>query len=573
MIVTATGGAAARNARKSMSTLLEQATQEMTAAIHAWFDERLKRTDLEDAVNRTTLQMGVFNDLLLDYKPGRSTADDIDLGLDDDVRPRTPARLDDAQVRDLIAPQLTALVQARLAPLVDTPMIDYRFSLRGKLQTAQGMLHLNLLDYVNEGKRTTLLERIHTYITQKLERGNRPTKKLETFFLTRHLLDPQLFPQPDIAWTIAQFERIEQLNKSRPQALAEHRGDIIQAVSAWAEQQFLPQFYDVQKSSYRSTEYTLKPDAAPDAQPLAPIDLLLYGAVMILRHEPSYAKSKGLKFLEIARELGSERAVRMLKEGSGTFAADAIHLKNALLECRANDVFATISISIAQEEEGAYAQALDFITHLLHNGFPKSYQIKLKSKAKTYLPIKGLAKSDTHRFFANALAYAPLQPQLEAYARAAIEQFEFYADTEGEKNCMPGSYATFGLGLLDARYFPLVQHYMANVDEEHQCVQDQFTAAYAEQHGVTTDSIAVLAACLRACTDNAKVKIQAELEDVEKLELFCQQLQGLEGYLVEHMLYPVWGKLEKLAALARKAQGRRKELLLALLERASKADA
>ncbi|PLY40845.1 hypothetical protein CSZ94_18735 [Janthinobacterium sp. ROICE36] len=556
-----------------MSSLLEQATQEMTAAIHAWFDERLQRTDLEDAVNRTTLQMGIFSDLLLDYKPGRTTADDFHLTDTDEFAPRTPSRLDEAVVRNSIAPQLIAMVQAKLETLADTPLIDYHFRFRGKFRTAQGTLHLNLLDHVNEGKRLTLLERIHNYVTQKLERGNRPTKKLETFFLTRHLLDPHLFPQPDIAWTIAQFERIEQLNKSRPQALAEHRSDIIQAVSAWAEKQFLPQFYDVQQSAYGGTEYTLKQDAAPDAQALQPIDLLLYGAVMILRHEPSYAKPKGLKFLESARELGSERAVRMLKEGSGSFPDADIHLKNALLECRANDVFATISISIAREEQDAYAQALVFITHLLQNGFPKSYQIKFKSKVKQYLPLKGLARSDTHRFFANALAHAALQPQLEAYARAAIEQFEFYADTEGEKNCMPGTYATFGLGLLDARYFPLVQHYMANIDAEHQCVQDQFTAAFAEKHGVTTDSIAVLAACLRACTDNAKVRIQAELEEVEKLELFCQQLLGLEGYLIEHMLYPVWGKLEKLAALARKAQGRRKELLLALLAAASQADA
>ena len=556
-----------------MSTLQEQATAEMMTAIETWFTERLKRTDLEDAVKRTTLQMGIFNDFLLDYKPGRTTADDYHLCEDDGFAPRTPSRLDEAVVRDIIAPQLVAMVQAKLEKLGDTPLIDFRFSFRGKFQTAQGMLHLKLLDYVNEGKRTTLLENIDSYITQKLERGSRPTKKLETFFLTRHLLDPQLFAQPDIARTIALFERIEQLNKARPQALAEHRGDIIQAVSAWAEKQFLPQFYDMRKSSYRATEYTLKAGAAPDAQALAPIDLLLYGAVMILRHEPSYAKSKGLKFLDIARQLGSERAVRMLEEGSGTFPPDAVHLKNAQLECRANDVFATISITIIREEEGAYAQALAFITHLLTAGFPKSYQIKLKSKARQYLPLKGLAKSDTHRFFANALAWPALQPQLESYARAAIEKFEFYADTEGEKNCMPGSYATFGLGLADARYLPLVRHYMEQVDEEHQSVQDQFTAALAEQHGVTADTMPVLAACLRVCTDNAKVKLQAELDDVEKLALFCQQLQGLEGYLVEHMLYPVWGRLEKLATLARKADGRRRELLLTLLAAASKADA
>ncbi|MCC7702836.1 hypothetical protein IGS59_11330 [Janthinobacterium sp. GW460P] len=555
-----------------MSTLLEQATREMTMAIHAWFDERLQRMDLDDAVNRTTLQAGVFSDFMLDYKPGRTTADDIDLGFDDDVRPRTPVRLDDAQVRDLIAPQLAALVQARLAPLVNTPMIDYRFTFRGKFQTAQGKLHLTLLEYVNDNKRQLLLERIHAYVDRKLTHGTHPTEKLETFFLTRHLLDKQLFPQLDVTWTIAQFDRIQALNKASPDTLAEHRHDIIRAITGWAENEFLPQYYDRVQSAYRATEYALKAAVALDAQAMQPIDLLLYGAVMILRHEPSYAKSKGLKFLEIARELGSERAARMLKEGSGTFAPDAIHLKNALLECRANDVFATISITIAREEEGAYAQALAFITHLLNNGFPKSCQIKLKSKVKQYLPVKGLARSDTHRFFANALAYAALQPQLEAYARAAIAQYEFYADTEGEKNCMPGSYATFGLGLLDARYFPLVQHYMANVDEEHQSVQDQFTAAFAEQYGVTRDSAPVLATCLRACTDSAKVKIQVELEDVEKLELFCQQLQGLEGYLVEHMLYPIWGKLEKLAALARKADGRRKHLLLALLEAASKAD-
>lgn len=558
-----------------MNTLVELVTEEMTTAIHAWFDERLQRTDLEQSVRRTTLQAGIFNDLMLDYQPGRPMADDLDLGLDNDdaSRFRTAARLDDAHMRDAVVPRLTAVVQARLAPLVDTPMIDYRFTCRGKFQTAQGKLHLTLLEYVNGDKREALLENIHAYIGQKLTQGAHPTKPLETFFLARHLLDPQLFPQPDVAWTIAQYDRIQALNKSRPDALAEHRADIIRAITQWAENVYLPQFHDRALSAYRATEYTLKAGAALDRQALAPIDLLLYGAVMILRHDASYAKSKGLKFLEIARDLGSERAVRMLEEGSGSFPDGDIRLNNALLECRANDVFATISITIIREEEAAYAQALAFITHLLDNGFPKSCQIKLKSRVKEYLPIKGLAKSDTHRFFANALAHAGLRPQLEAYARAAILQFEFYADTEGEKNCMPGSYATFGLGLLDARYFPLVQHYMANVDEEHQRVQDQFTAAFAEQHGVTRDSAPVLAACLRACTDNAKVKIQAELDEVEKLELFCQQLQGLDGYLVEHMLYPVWGKLDKLAALARKAQGRRKELLLALLEAAGRADA
>ena len=131
-----------------MSTLVELVAQEMTAAIHAWFDERLQRTDLAQSVQRTALQAGIFNDFMPDYKPGRAIADDLDLGFDDDARPGTAARLDDAQMREGVVPQLTAVVQARLAPLVDTPMIDYRFTCRGKFQTAQGKLHLTLLEYV-----------------------------------------------------------------------------------------------------------------------------------------------------------------------------------------------------------------------------------------------------------------------------------------------------------------------------------------------------------------------------------------------------------------------------------------
>ena len=557
-----------------MSTLQEQITAEMSAAIHAWFDERLQRTDLAQIAERTSLQVGIFNDFLLDYKPGRATADDIDLGLDgDDARPASGARLDEAHMRELVVPQLAAVVQSRLAPLVDTRMIDYRFTCRGKFQTAQGKLHVTLLDYVNDAKRQDLLARIHAYIGQQLAEGAPPTAPRETFFLARHLLDPQLFPQLDAAWTIAQYERIQALNKGRPDTLAEHRHDIIRAITQWAENVFLPQFYDRSLSAYRATEYTLKAAQAASAQALQPLDLLLYGAVMILRHDASYAKSRGLKFLEIARELGSERAVRMLAEGSGAFKEEEIHLSNALLECRANDVFATVTIGIAREEEAAYGQALAFITHLLNKGFPKSCQIKLKSKVKQYLPVKGLAKSDTHRFFANALAFPALHASLENYARAAMERFEFYADTEGEKNCMPGSYAVFGLGLLDARYFPLVQDYMAQVDEEHQSVQDQFTAAFVARHGVTLESIPVLVACLRVCTDDVKVKVQAAFEDADTLACLCQQLQGLEDYLVQHVLYAIWGKPEKLAALARKAQGRRRELLLALIAAAGNNDA
>ncbi|PAD28643.1 DUF6138 family protein [Paenibacillus sp. 7523-1] len=565
-----------------MSTLYDQAMEEMIGAIHEWFDEQEKRTDLDKVVKRTTLQMGIMDDVLLDYRPGRTTVDSLDLGLDDGLKSRNAGSFTEEQVRSEIQPQLAEVIQRRLDELGDTPLIDYHFTFRGKFPTTEGKLQLTLFEFINEEKKEQLLERIHTYVEQKLENGTYPTKPLESFFLTRHLLDPELFPSPNIAWIIAQYDRIQELNKGRQDALAEHRGNIIRALKDWAENLFLPQYYDIQLSEYRSNEYALKPGAVLEQieshgegenhgqQEAQPIDLLLYAAVMILRFEPSYSKPTGLTFLELAKQLGSDRAVRMMAEGSGAYAKEDIHVKNEQVECTANDVFSLITIVIRQEESSAYEQALAFIIRLLKKGFPKSYKIKLKSKAKQYLPIKGLAKSDTHRFFASVLDYPNLYPLLEEYAREAIEEFEWYGDTEGEKNCMPGSYATFGLGLADEAYFPLVEFYMGEVDDEHQLVQDKFTAAFAEKHGITASSVPALIACLRRSTDSLKLKIQPELENDEKLALMVQQISSLETYEVERVIYPIWGKVEKLAGLARKAEGKRKELLLELLQAAGK---
>lgn len=562
-----------------MSVLYDQAMEEMIEVIEPWFDEQLKRDDLEKAVKRTTLQMGIFNDILLDYRPGRTTVDSVDLGLDEGLKSKSVGPFTEEEVRNEIQPKLVEVIQGKLDKLADTPLIDYRFTFRGKFPTTEGKLQVTLLEYINEGKRQQLLERIHTYVDQKLLKGSYPTKPLESFFLTRHLLDPNLFPELDVAWTIAQYDRIQELNKGRQEALAEHRGDIIRAITSWAEHYFLPRYFDVQPSAYSANVYTLKPGASlEEDQPQSeheqhvaqPIDLLLYAAVMILRYEPSYSKPKGLTFLELAKQLGSSRAVGMMTEGSGAYAKEDIYVKNDQVECTANDVFSIITIIIRKEEAAAYEQAIAFITRLLKQGFPKSYKIKLKSSVKQYLPIKGLAKSDTHRFFANLLEYPELHPLLEEYARAAIEEFEFYADTEGEKNCMPGSYATFGLGLADERYFPLVEYYMGEVDDEHQLVQDKFTVAFAETRGVTASTVPVLVACLRRSTDSLKLKIQPELENEDKLELLVQSLHGMETYEVERVLYPIWGKVEKLATLARKADGRRKELLIELLKAAGK---
>ena len=548
-----------------MSTLQQQILEEMRTELEDWFDTQSRRDDLASIKQRTTLQMGVFREITVKYQPGRTTILDLDLDFDEPISSRRMELPSREQILGEVLPGLAAAAQQRLDQLADTPLIDYRFRLRAKIRAIEGMLQFDVLEYVHAKKKAQLLDNIHAFIATRLQAGAPPTDPLETMFLSRHLLDPHLFPVLDVGWTIARFGQIQLVNKPAPESLAEHRGDMIHAVKDWAERQFLPRYFDVRQSSYGPNDYALKPGAALDGEGSEQIDLLLYGAVMILRLEPSYSKSTGVTFINLAKQLGSSRAARMLKEGSGSIAPDAIALDSPELACAANDVFATVHITIRQEGAGAYGQALAFLVRLLGLGFPKSYQIKLKSGVKQYLAVKGLARSDTHRFFANALAYPELQPPLEQYARAAIEEFEMYADTEGEKNCMPGTYATFGLALANTHYFSLVQDYMAVVDEEHQSVQDGFTAAFAAQYGLTAASAPVLVACLRRCTDHLKLKLLPELDDDDKLALLCEAMRGLDDHEVERVIYPVWGKLEKLGALARKASGRRKQLLLDIL--------
>lgn len=99
-------------------------------------------------------------------------------------------------------------------------------------------------------------------------------------------------------------------------------------------------------------------------------------------------------------------------------------------------------------------------------------------------------------------------------------------------------------------------------------MHDKFTAVFAETYGITERSTPTLIASLLRSHDSLKLKIQPELENEDKLTLFVQQIETLSDDEAERVLYPIWGKPEKLTALARKAQGPRKELLLRLLKAA-----
>ena len=326
----------------------------------------------------------------------------------------------------------------------------------------------------------------------------------------------------------------------------------------WKEVVFMPLYYNVKVEEW-SKEYTLKRDLEVKNVDQAKLNLFIQQALWRIKYkEYSWDVRFACEDLErAAKELGSEKAAMYLKKGTGILPDNLIHYKDSEVECDANDVFATITIKIKQESAATYDKALDFIIALLNTDFPRSYQIKFSSKApKQFLNIKGIAKSSTHRFFAQALQYEELHSKIAAYAEAAMREFEWYNDVEeGEKSCMPGSYAVFGLGLISEEYFPLVSKYFELLDDEHQMVHKYFVSALIDRYGVNEKSLLLICQGITSAQFDMVFKnLAKELENPEKKQLLVNFLkekeesfatdknQGSYKYYEEEIYYAIYGK-------------------------------
>ena len=240
----------------------------------------------------------------------------------------------------------------------------------------------------------------------------------------------------------------------------------------------------------------------------------------------------------------SQKAKQYLEKGTGILSDELIYYKDENIECKANDVLATVDIKIKNEITKSYEKALDFIINLLNNGFPHSYLIKFSSKSeKEFLNIKGLAKSSTHKFFRRILDFPELYGKLESYAKVAMKEFEWYQDIEDEdKRALSGSYAVFGLGLHDEKYFPLIEEYYLKLDDEHQLAHQYFIEALIDRYGVTEKSLAIIfKGFLSGQFDKVFKKLAKLMENEENNKLLTKELENYDKYEKENILYSIWG--------------------------------
>ena len=436
---------------------------------------------------------------------------------------------------------------------------EYKLTLVFEFQFGLGRHFQKELTLEHPERKAELKERLDAYVQKVIydQTAKMKEKEIHSFFSKIFDFDLNQYTEDKVIEILE--KGITLIDPKWKKVTKEYLWCLLYYSNQWKEVVFMPLYYNVKGEDW-SKEYTLKKDLEVKNVDQAKLNLFIQQALWRIKYkEYSWDVRFACEDLErAAKELGSKKAAMYLKKGTGILPDNLIHYKDSEVECDANDVFATITIKIKQESAAAYDKALDFIIALLKTDFPRSYQIKLSSKApKQFLDIKGIAKSSTHRFFAQALQYEELHSKIAAYAEVAMREFEWYNDVEeGEKSCMPGSYAVFGLGLIGEEYFPLVSKYFELLDDEHQMVHKYFISALIDRYGVNENSLPLICQGITSAQFDMVFKnLAKELENPEKKQLLINFLKEKEAFFAsskethgfykfyeEQIYYAIYGK-------------------------------
>ena len=401
--------------------------------------------------------------------------------------------------------------------------------------------------FENAARKAELKRRLEDYMDEVITRRTAKVKdERELYVFMGHIFDLPLMEYDEFGLIelIEKFELAVQDSKSK-HLTHEFKEALTCYLQDWRDDKFMPKFYDICGDDWERT-YELKKDFKPQNVSAGELTLFVRAAFWRIKFKSfSWDVKSARKDLESAALIfGSAQAQKYLDCGTGELDESLTRFKDADVECAANDVFAQISVKIKNETPQAYKKALIFIVNLLRAGFAASYAVKFSSKAdKIYLPVKGLEKTQTHRFFATALAHE-VDLELELYAKEALRhEYEFYADINDEKCLMTGSYAVFGLALKSEKYFALAKRYFKNVDDEHQSAHIKFIETFIDRYGVSAQSLDVLVDAFSSYQEDKIYKnLRALMDEPANKALFLRALENLKGYKKENAAYAAWGR-------------------------------
>lgn len=428
------------------------------------------------------------------------------------------------------------------------PMFAYKLRLVIEFESLKDNSRFEeFFDFEDKKRKEQLKEKMQEYIQEVVYTAKRQIKdEREMIVFCDNIFNFELMEYDELQLIEILEKSFHNMKFFKNQKLERYfYSNVLNMLKKWTEKDFFPLYCE--EIGRFSRKYKLKKDIKMEDIDYKKLELYVYQSICKIRYSGyNLDKTLGRKDLEIAKkEFGSKKAEQYLEQGSGIFDKSMINFEDEDVVCRANDIFSTISINILKENEQAYSKALDFITNLLSSGFPHSYHINLTSQApKRFLSVKGLAKTQTHRFFAQALEYESLYKKLELYVKTAMQKYAWYEDIEeSDKMCMPGSYAVFGLSLKKEEYFPLLIQYFSTLDSENQTVHQYFLNSFIDENNVNEKNISVLCEGLLSARFNIKFEnVVKIMENKENKELLIKELEHKNKDQQEDILYGIWGK-------------------------------
>ncbi|KOP69275.1 hypothetical protein AMS62_25720 [Bacillus sp. FJAT-18019] len=506
---------------------------------------------INEFIGQSPLQVGVKDYLQVAWRDGKihidveEPLDWIDSSYTIEAGPYI-AELTDELIRSELYPALhKRMEEFFLSDKLGPRFFDYRFQIVVSFEMEDE--DIKICDQlVNNEKLNQLRQSIEKFISSDIMPDLPVLPSVsDQFFFSRHLMNPDLMKQEEEVVDPLIRHLSDKLRSNR-ERLNEWIGQYTSAMDDWIQNVYLPRYF-MRADSY-DMDWTPKEGMSLMNPNEDQLSFLVYAALQIGKSKPDTRE----RYLKLAVQLGSKQAADYIQRGSGKFATA---YKGNHTEIHNNDITQTIEVRVLAEEEAAYGEALDQITELLQKGFPKEYNLKLKSIQKNYLPLKKMAKSGLHQFFAGALTYPALYPKLSGYANTAMEPYAWYKDTEpSEKSVMPGTYAVLGLGLYSREYFSLVSRYMEMVDTEHQMIQDGYAEAFIDAHGIEPELMTVLVDILLAGNDEARPVKNFVIDRVEVAEALLQALLSKEIYEREQVLYRIFGSRTKLGKAVKSGQ-------------------
>ncbi|HSC80190.1 MAG TPA: DUF6138 family protein [Chitinolyticbacter sp.] len=438
---------------------------------------------------------------------------------------------------------LFAQLIARIARLhVDRSVVNYfDFSLYVWLDVRCGdQLQLSgRRMLIDEASRQALSAKQHAFDGSDLGRDPQAERTLSCF--VGNLFDDLLAP-PDYAALPARLHALDLQVASKRPLQERWQRSLNHALSRWVRR-WLGNWFDIGAMGLVIDDYARNDQATIIAT--AEADLAMVAIARMLQGADHFMRDQVLTYLQALAQLDIAAAAAMIEHGSGTMAPGLQRLAAPWGSIEANDILGEIHIVLNEENAEGFAGALQQLIAILGSPFPRNYRLRYASRSLAHLPIAGLADSDTHHFFADALAHRELHPLLEHYARAAMSDFAWYTDVEaGEQSLQPSSYAVFGLALNSPQYAGLVAEYCDRVDSEHQVPTAQFVLALVRRYGLAADALSMLVDATLAASyiDDLSEQVQLYLQagDRERLATYLGT-QDLEDYEIEHVKFALLG--------------------------------